>query len=237
MTARVPYRRMAFTSELRGRLRGEVARAENLRARESDLAYLATLGTLPSNLGASSEIDSFPGLGAQSALLGTVELPLNPRVVDFDLPKRFSRKNVRDGAVFFHFTNKKGQNNDLLTLRFEGSTGNIDPRTPEGIERHKRWLNLYVMSREPIRLADGAENVIHCLYSSRAFPFPLQFAGFFKSVLKFTETGAKPNSLDYSFEFQVTDTDQLDEVLASFDDAVGTGGALFTAAGEGGGGQ
>jgi hypothetical protein len=56
----------------------------------------------------------------------TIYMAVNPNSIEWTQPKRFNKRDVRDGSVFFHFTNSKGQNNDVLTLRFSGSTGNIN---------------------------------------------------------------------------------------------------------------
>lgn len=210
--AQQPYAKVAFTSELRRRL---LVSDPTNRAGQGGVLFDATAQN-NSTPEASVRVDMVD-TGGSPSVLQVVELPLNPRSVAFDQPKRFVKKDTRTGSVFFHFTDPDGRNQDLLTLTFEASTGNIDPRTAEGLENHLRWLNLYAMSREPVRLLDGSENVIRCAFSSRAMPFPVDFSGFFKSVVKFTETGARPNSFDYTFEFQVTAAPALDEVLSAFD--------------------
>jgi hypothetical protein len=53
-------------------------------------------------------------------------MPLNPEEIEWDQPKRWTPKKTRKGTTFLHFTNTQGQNNDVLTLRMRGNTGNIN---------------------------------------------------------------------------------------------------------------
>jgi len=181
---------------------------------------------------------AFSGISAQNDLtfLPEIIMAINPKSVTFEQPKRFSKKDTRDGSVFFHFTNSKGQNNDILTMQFQGNTGNIDRRgdrsgvsaavTNTAAQREQNgsivdfnagegngsiqklvvWHNLYLLSREPMLLDDGTENKFTVAYISPLLPTSIEFTGFFNEVLRFTETAEKPHSRDYSFSFTVTDT-------------------------------
>lgn len=160
---------------------------------------------------------------AQSILAGTVlpvgvlpvvEMAINPNSVTWDQPKRWTKKDVRNGSVFFHFTNDKGQNNDVLTLNFQGNTGNIDLRaslqSQEGEDavgakrKLQVWHNLYLLTREPVLLNDRRINVKTITISSQLLPQPITFSGFYNKVLDFSETADKPHSRDYAFSFTVT---------------------------------
>src|SRR3990167_9157847 len=55
-------------------------------------------------------------------------MTINPQQVQFQQAKRIQRQDTIGGTTFFHFSNRRGQNNDLLTLQISGTTGNIDPR-------------------------------------------------------------------------------------------------------------
>lgn len=153
-----------------------------------------------------------------------IRMVINPKSVQFSQPKRWTKKDTRDGSVFFHFTNRKGQNNDILTMSFQGNTGNIDLRndltlpreqgTP-GLSKLKTWHNLYQLTREPMLLPDNSLNAFTITYNSQLLPVPIKFTGFFNQVLEFTESADKPNSRDYSFEFTVTSTTpDLDDYIA-----------------------
>jgi hypothetical protein len=170
-----------------------------------------------------------------------VSMAINPNSVRFSQPKRWTKKDTREGSVFFHFTNNQGQNNDILTLEFAGNTGNIDRRgslaTPQrdpfalksgtAVDRDLRaeqdtgalhkiltWHNLYLLTREPMLLEDGSENKFTISYISTLFPYALIFTGFYNTVLEFEENARKPNSRDYSFGFTVTEVSPpLDEAL------------------------
>lgn len=58
-----------------------------------------------------------------------VTMLINPTQVEFKQSKRITRKNTQNGAVFYHWSNSLGRNNDLLELSFSGQTGNINIQT------------------------------------------------------------------------------------------------------------
>jgi hypothetical protein len=173
----------------------------------------------------------------------SIAMAINANSVTFSQGKRITEKKTREGSVFFHFTNKQGQNNDILRLTFRGNTGNIDRRgslgAPErdpfalksgtAVDKQLRgeqdtgalrkllvWHNLYALTREPMLLSDGSENKFYITYISALFPFALIFEGFYNNVLELEENAEKPNSRDYAFEFVVSNTrPSLDEVMVS----------------------
>lgn len=71
-----------------------------------------------------------------------VRLKVNPSSVHFTQAKRITRKDTQAGAVFFHWTNAKGRNNDVINISFEGQTGNINLRT--GAQR-QHWASDFVV--------------------------------------------------------------------------------------------
>jgi hypothetical protein len=176
--------------------------------------------------------------GARTGLQPEVIMGINPNTIRFRQPKRFTKKDTREGSVFFHFTNSRGQNNDILTMEFAGNTGNIDARGSQLTEQEKAqaaqngvaldsppndngaivkiaaWHNLYLLTREPMLLSDNTENVFSIIYLSQLFPQAIQFDGFYNQVLEWEDNARKPNSRDYRFEFTVTRTQpSLDELL------------------------
>lgn len=188
---RVP---ISFTSTLRRYLRsdGGVKRITDVQAKQKRLAAAVANGTYLTN----------------------IEMLINPSSIQWTQPKRVVPVNTQGGTVFFHFGDKDGRDNDILTLTFRGSTGNIDPRARDTLSNQKWliWHNLYQLSREPIALADGTENIITIDYSSVLFPGEsggdiLSLYGYFENVMSFTETAEKPNSRDYSFSFKVIKTE------------------------------
>jgi hypothetical protein len=58
-----------------------------------------------------------------------VSMAINPSSVNFSCAKRITRKNTQGGAVFYHWTNSAGRNNDILEMEFVGKTGNVNLRT------------------------------------------------------------------------------------------------------------
>jgi len=61
--------------------------------------------------------------------INPVRMKMNPESVTFSQSKRITRRDTQAGAVFFHWTNAKGRNNDVINVSFSGSTGNISLRT------------------------------------------------------------------------------------------------------------
>lgn len=142
---------------------------------------------------------------------------VNPKSIRWAQPKRISRKDVRNGTVFFHFTDDNGQDNDILTLELSGTTGNIDlrgdnfpiPATQDIAARRKLEIfqNLYTLTREPRIIPPNTVNEFNISYQTKAFPAPITFFGFFNKVLEFEETADKPNSVDWSMSFTVQRTE------------------------------
>jgi hypothetical protein len=187
-------------------------------------------------------------LGLQGpAFQPVIAMALNPKSVRFSQPKRFTKKDTREGSVFFHFTNTRGQNNDILTMSFTGNTGNIDRRgsvgtfnTPGTFSEDRdvpdrsgpdtgalakliTWHNLYQLTREPMILADQTLNDFSIRYSSALFPIDIILHGFFSKVLEFEENASKPNSREYNFEFIVNETEpDLDQLLVELGNVIST---------------
>ena len=58
-----------------------------------------------------------------------VSMKVNPMTVSFSQAKRITRKDTQSGAVFYHWSNRSGRNNDILDINFSGQTGNINIKT------------------------------------------------------------------------------------------------------------
>lgn len=144
--------------------------------------------------------------------LSSITMAINPNSIEFDQPKRMQRMDTITGTTFHHFTDDKGQNNDLMTIKFAGNTGNIFRKgtTREDVDRAllrlRIWHNLYQLTREPVLLTDGSYNTMYVTYVSPLFPVPIEFAGFWDKVLRFTEDAKKTRSRNYSMEFVVQAT-------------------------------
>lgn len=151
---------------------------------------------------------------------------INPQSIRWRQPKRVTRENVRNGTVFFHFTDANGQDNDVLILEFSGTTGNLDRRedrlAPPGTQpvaarkKLEIFQNLYSLTREPRLIPPRTINEFTVRYQSKAFPAPITFIGFFSAVLEFDETAENPNAVDWSMEFTVTrSSPSLNSILAT----------------------
>lgn len=150
--------------------------------------------------------------GQMAQALPQISMNLNPNSIEFDQDKRFEKQDTQAGSVFHHFTDDKGQNNDVLYIKFAGNTGNIF-RSPTSADQAAKaqtrlttWHNLYQLTREPSRLTNGQFNNQYVTYVSPLFPTPITFIGFWSRVLRFTEVAKKPNSRDYNMEFVVQST-------------------------------
>ena len=173
------------------------------------------------------KIDSkLRGYIRQGIFLPIIDMMVNPNTIQWTQPKRIVAQDTFTGTAFFHFSNSKGQNNDILTLTFRGSTGNIDPKGGTetfGTGSANKWLiwhNLYQLSREEMKLLNGQENLVTIHYSSPLFPGTnldiISLDGYFMDVVKFEESAAKPNSRDYEFTFSVISTSPPIEDMGGF---------------------
>lgn len=231
------------------------------RLRRAAVAGAALLREGDANIG-RTRTEALAFFGNANAFMPTIAMAVNPNSIQFDQPKRWTKKDTMEGSVFFHFTNAKGQNNDILTIRFAGNTGNIDLRGSLGSSRPPTereaqgasattgpdtgalykllvWHNLYLLTREPMLLADGSDNVVTIAFRSALFPVQMSVDGFFTKVLEFEEAANKPHSRNYSFEFTVQEAEpDLDTVLQLLTGTLGappttpvftnpTDGALF----------
>lgn len=148
-----------------------------------------------------------------------IEMAVNPNSISFRQPKRIVKRDTQEGSVFFHFTNSKGENNDILTMDFRGNTGNLDIRgditVDRGVfstqggsntgagEKLLIWQNLWALTREPMLLEDGVRNEFLIIYSSVGIPIEISLIGHWNNVLEFTENAEKPFTRDYSMSFTV----------------------------------
>jgi len=153
--------------------------------------------------------------------LPVIQMAVNPNSISWKQPKRITKRDTQKGSIFFHFTNNKKQNNDILTLDFRGNTGNIDRvsdltsnggilgTTGESTGATQKlliWHNLWDLTREQMLLDDNTKNEFLIIYSSQAMPVEIMLIGFFSSTLEWSDTAEKPNSRDYTFSFTVERT-------------------------------
>jgi len=210
---RVPFQ---FSSTLR-ELLGQLVNAESQNETQQILEGF--------NITQSEAIDVINRF-APGNTLSVVNTLVNPKSIRWTQPKRIQRKDVRNGTVFFHFTDDNGQDNDVLTLELTGSTGNIDlradnfplPATQDVAARRKLevFQNLYTLTREPRIIPPNTVNEFTIRYQTKTFPAPITFIGFFNNVLEFEESADKPNSVDWSMSFTVQRTEpDLNDIVAT----------------------
>lgn len=212
-----------FTSDLRrgASIQSRATSAQDLESRRT-LGGLSATRT-PDSLGARSVAED--AANATSAdTPGPVKLRLNPNNVDWDQGKRYTRQDTMGGTDWHHFGDKRGRNNDVLTLSFTGNTGTIIARSPESIYKEENeqafanlqaWHNLYNLTRETMYLESSRlPNRFYIYYTTALFPQVITFGGFWSAVLKFSESGAKPRSRNYSMQFTVeTSEPDLSDVI------------------------
>lgn len=159
----------------------------------------------------------------------SLRMVINPRSLRFDQPKRISFRDTIAGKTFYHWTDSRGKNNDILTLTFNGITGNIDPRVlnnasvfpatssiPDGMDRersrtafgnlakHLAWAKLYQLTADPIvDQFSNRLNLVTCTIQTVLLPFPIQFEGHFPAVMSFTDSADNPFSKDWSLSLVV----------------------------------
>lgn len=167
--------------------------------------------------------------------LPIVSMMVNPHTVQWSQPKRFTKRDTMNGSTYFHFSDVNGQNNDILTLKFSGNTGNINTKDISssqavgGDAKLKIWHELYALTREPMLLDGGVKNEFFISYRTPLMPIQITFIGFFTSVLEFTESAATPFSREYSFSFIVTNTSpSLDKLVDKISSAVAFSGVVST---------
>lgn len=218
-----------MTSRELAKINAEVQRSATLTTIENAERSSATFGTL--------------GLSPASSAIGAVtnspiiQMAVNPSSVTWSQNKRYSKQDTQNGSVFFHFSDENGRNNDILTLSFSGSTGNIG--TQQGFieavqigadQKLRTWHELYGLSREPVLLSDdinrtsvitGVKNEFFITYRTVLMPMPITLVGFFNQVLNFTESADTPFTRNYSFEFTVVHTyPDLDKLVDSLNSAL-----------------
>lgn len=148
----------------------------------------------------------------QTANSPIIRLHSNPIAISWTQQKRISRRDRINGAEFFNFSDSvNASNNDVLTMNFMGTSGNIGPGSdPAAI---KALHNLYALSREPILLPDGTANYVHISYKTNVIG-DMTLDGFFETPLQFAENAESPFKIDYTFSFVVTEaTPSLSDVI------------------------
>lgn len=178
----------------------------------------------PANNGVRDDSGALKGADTNVTML------LNPKTISFKQPKRYTRQDTMNGSIIHHFTNSKGQNNDLLTISMQGNTGNISQvgSLEDAMQARNRllaWHNLYALTHEQVLCTDNDglpfENKFYITYVSALFPIEVTFTGIFTEVLEFSDSGTKPNSRDYSLSFLVSDiTPGMDDLVARINSVI-----------------
>lgn len=210
---------MTFTSLKRLRL-GGIDPSARLSGTENQVGIANQITDLPAFASGATNI---------SGTLIAIEMAVNPNSITFRQAKRITKRDTQEGSTFFHFTNSKGENNDILTLDFRGNTGNLDIRgdltTDRGLfstqsgfntganKKLAIWHNLWALTREAMLLDDNTRNEFMIQYSSIGIPVQIFIIGHYSNVLEFTESADKPFTRDYSMSFTVQEVvPPLDEL-------------------------
>lgn len=215
---RVPFEFSSTLRELIGQL------SNSLAADESQANIEAAFRAQGFNLSVD-ELVEVTNRFAPGNTLPVIQTLVNPRSIQWRQQKRINRQDVRNGTVFFHFTDDNGQDNDILELVLQGTTGNVDlradnfplPATQDvaALRKLAIFQNLYTLTREPRLIPPNIVNEMSILYRTKLFPTGVTFFGFFNEVLQFEETADKPNSADWTMNFTVQRTEpDLNDIIA-----------------------
>ena len=169
-----------------------------------------------------------------SGILPIIEMAVNPNSITWKQPKRIVKRDTQAGSVFFHFTNDRGENNDILNMDFKGNTGNINllsnlipsigitqaSNDTGSYRKAITWHNLWNLTREKMLLEDNTINEFLIIYNSVIITSEIMLVGFFSSVLDWTDSADKPNSKDYSMSFTVQQVEPpLDFIVSELGNA------------------
>lgn len=150
-----------------------------------------------------------------------IKMAVNPSSIRWEQAKRIVKRDTKEGSVFFHFTNRKLQDNDLVKLSFEGFTGAIG--VPNGLAgansdyaeatraRLMAWHELYALTHEPVAFIDQLTgrtitNNFHIIYRTQLFPSGIRLTGVFDTPMTFSEEADGPFGRKYAFSFMVQHT-------------------------------
>lgn len=126
--------------------------------------------------------------------------------------KRITKRDNLEGSVIQHFTNRYGNNNDLLELSIHCSTKNIDSKlTKTSFEDLMRLDNLgefykiMTLAEETPYFAGNEWNYSEITLASPALRrFPYTFlTGFFKEMPEIVEKGENQKFIDFTMEFWI----------------------------------
>lgn len=135
-----------------------------------------------------------------------VSMHLNAHTVTFQQGKRYARLDSISGTDYHHFLNANHENNDVLTVSFQGSTGNIDHRSQFAAKRREIILDLRDLTLEAkLYTLNGKlrHNRFYVSYTSKLFNTTITLVGMFSKAMDVNERAEKPFSSDYSMEFIV----------------------------------
>lgn len=215
---RVPFEFGSTLRELKQFLASAIEAGQSREEAEDTLASLGFNTTV-------DELQTVIGQFAPAGALSVVQTLVNPKSISWNQAKRITSKDVRNGKVYFHFTDERGQDNDILELELRGVTGNIDLRadnfpvagTQDVGARRKLSIfqNLYTLTREPRLIPPNIVNEMSIRYVTKAFPSGIDFFGFYSQVLQFQEVAEKPNSVEWTLRFTVQRTEpDLNDIVA-----------------------
>jgi hypothetical protein len=178
-----------------------------------------------------------------------IVMSVNPTSVQFKQAKRTSSRKTIGGTVFFHWSDAKGRNLDLLTLTISGQTGAISglgatssiqtettrfytagtgrgtsAADTRAIKNAQNWARLYNLTALPMIDVDTLKpNIFEIRYRSNLIPH-FSFYGFFNEVLSFNDDAANPFSKFYTMSFTVTHTSpdifELRNFIANIDASI-----------------
>lgn len=156
-----------------------------------------------------------------------IEASFFPLKMTFTQVKRITKRDNLEGSVIQHFTNRFGNNNDLLELSIECSTKNIDStvtNTTYDIDRLDNLENFYkimTLAEETPYFSGNEWNYIDLTIATPVIRKPIFLSGFFKNMPQITESGEQQKHIEFTMDFWILNRsrinfDELRKAATSF---------------------
>jgi hypothetical protein len=141
-----------------------------------------------------------------------------PLSIKLEQNKRITKRDNLEGSVIQHFTNRYGNNNDLLELSIQCSTRNVDSKitntTFEDVIRVNNLENFYkimTLAEETPYFAGNAWNYAEIQLASPILRNKKIFLfGFFKEMPEIVEKGENQKFVEFNMEFWILNRSRID---------------------------
>lgn len=151
-----------------------------------------------------------------------------PMSITLTQNKRITKRDNLEGSVIQHFTNRYGNNNDLLELSITCSTKNIDSKltntTFEDLFRLNNLEEFYkimTLAEETPYFAGNQWNYSEITLASPVLRKPMFLSGFFKNMPEIVEKGENQKFVEFNMDFWILNRtrinfDELRKAVSQF---------------------